>query len=172
MSSVTLRRGLLVLALAVPLFAPATLRAQRSGTMSADDVALRGYTLTLANLQKLKQSMVNLKAYIKTHPDAADEMGDSDDDGNATLEQSISRISAVTPIKQAITAAGFTPRDYILTTMTYMQATMQVAAAPYTKGKPLPANMNPANVSFVQTHKAEIDALGLDKVMNDSGDEP
>jgi hypothetical protein len=117
--------------------------------------------------------MLNLKAYMIAHPGAEEAMGDVDDgEGNMTIEEHVRRISAVAPLKQAITQAGFTPRDYLLTTMTYMQAAMQMAVAQYTKGKPLPANLNPANLAFVETHKAEIDHLQLDNVMSDGGDEP
>jgi hypothetical protein len=169
-----LRRGALAL---VILLAPAALRAQATKATSADDVALRGYTLTMGNLQKLRQTMLNLKAWMIAHPEAVDSIDSSNDDEHAadsTLTEQIRRIDKEPPLKQAILAAGFTPRDYVMTTMTYMQAAMQSAVAQYVKNKPvkIPDNMNPANATFLSTHQAEIAKLELDKVMGGEGGEP
>lgn len=175
MRSITMKRAIITLAVGVLLPAPSALQAQGSRAPSADDVALRGYVLTMGNLQKLKQSMLNLKAWAATHPDAADSLGSGDDDSaNQTLAQMIGHVDDTPPLKQAILAAGFTPRDYVMTSMTYMQAAMQAAVAQSLKGKSMkiPDNMNPANVNFVQTHKAELDKLDLTHAMGEGGKEP
>ena len=68
---------------------------------------------------------------------------------------------------------GLTPRDYIMTSLTYLQAAMLVGMHDaYAKGKPIqvPYNMNPANVAFIQQHAAEIKALGLDKAAGGDDD--
>lgn len=171
----TLRRGILTLAFGIPLMAPVALHAQATTASSADDIALRQYTLTMGKLQKLKQIMLNLQAYAKAHANEADSLDDNvGDNGDETLEQMIHHVDDVPPLKQAILQAGFTPRDYVLTTMTYMQATMMDALAKSLKGKPMkiPANMNPVNVNFVQAHKAELDKLDLARAMGDSASEP
>jgi hypothetical protein len=164
-----LRRGALALAV---LLAPAALQAQ--GTQSADDVALRGYTLTMANMEKLRQTMLNLKSYMMAHQDDTTSMEPEGDDSNVTLAEQIRRVDAISPLKHAILEAGFTPRDYVMTSMTYMQAAMQAAVAKTLHGKPMkiPSNMNPANVDFMTIHQAEIAKLQLDKVMNGEGTEP
>jgi hypothetical protein len=175
MRLVTTKRAILTTTLGVLLLSPSALRAQATRAPSADDAALRGYVLTMGNLQKLKQSMLNLKAWVAAHPDAADSLGSGDDDSSSqTLAQMISHIEAVPPMKEAILKAGFTPRDYVMTMMTYMQASMQFAVAQSLKGKPMkiPDNMNPANASFVQTHKAELDKLDLAHAMGEGSNEP
>ncbi|MFI5257024.1 MAG: hypothetical protein ACHQRK_07165 [Gemmatimonadales bacterium] len=178
MQARTLRRGVIALAIAVPILPPALLGAQGAKTPDADDAALRSYTLTMGNMQKLRQTMLNLKAYMMAHandPDVADSMGDSDEDqSQMTLAQQIRHIDAMPPLKQAILKAGFTPRDYVMTTMTYMQAAMQAGVAQYVKDKPvpIPANMNPANAQFLKTHQAEIAKLELDKLMGGAASEP
>ncbi len=175
MRLLTMKRTILAMTLGVLMLAPPALQAQGARAPSADDAALRGYVLTMGNLQKLKQSMLNLKAWVAAHPDAADSLGSGDDDGSSqTLAQMISHIEGIPPMKQAILKAGFTTRDYVMTSMTYMQAAMQAAVAQSLKGKTMkiPDNMNPANVNFVLTHKAELDKLDLAHAMGEGGNEP
>jgi hypothetical protein len=159
------------------MLAPLALHAQGSKkqTVTADDIALRQYTLSMSNLQKLRQAMLNLKAYVKAHP--GDTTWDAGaDDPNQTLLESARKLDAIPPMKAALNQAGLTSRDYVLMTMAYFQAAMlagvQDAQAQAHKPAPIkiPYNMNPANLEFVRAHKAEIEQLKLGEIMQDEDD--
>jgi hypothetical protein len=170
----------LFLGAALAATAPARLHAQHaaSHTLTADDRALLSYTLTMDKLRKVKQAALNLAAFVKAHPDAEKRYGDLSNDDAKTFDDQIRQIESIPPFKQAIVAAGLTPRDYLLTSMTFFQAgltaAMQDAAVKANQKVPaLPYNVNPANVSFVRAHKAEIEQLKLGEEMaaaDSSGD--
>ncbi len=158
-------RALVIAALAV---APLSVHAQHASghTMSADDRALHSYTLTMDHLRKLKQVALNLVAYEKAHPDEAQKYEDMSESDDATLDQQIDHMASIPPMRKALASAGISARDYVLTSMTYFQAGMTAAMMDsYAKTKqqppPLPYNVNPANVAFVRSHKAEIEQLKL-----------
>jgi hypothetical protein len=54
---------------------------------------------------------------------------------------------------------NYTARDFVLTPMTVLTASMAVAAEDQ-KGK-APAFVNPANIKFVRDHRAELEKMNL-----------
>ena len=168
--STRLGSGLLLAGL---LAAPLGLQAQgKSQKMTVDDIALKNYSLSMSNMRKLRDAMVEMQAYAKAHPDEADKW-DTGDDDSKTLNEKIAQIGAIPPARAVLAKVGLTPRDYIMTSLTYLQAAMLVGMHDaYAKGKPIqvPYNMNPANVAFIQQHAAELKALGLDKAAGGDDD--
>ena len=155
------------------LAAPLALQAQgKTQKVTADDIALRQYTLSMVNMTKLRNAMLEMQAYVKAHPNETDKW-DTGDDDSKTLDQKIAQIGAIPPVRSVLAKVGLTPRDYIMTSLTYLQAAMLVGMHDaYAKGKPIqvPYNMNPANVAFIQQHAAEIKALELDKAAGGDDD--
>ena len=163
--------GSRTLAIAALAVAPLSLQAQHASghTMSADDRALHSYTLTMDHLRKLKQVALELTSYAKAHPDEAQNYEDMSNSDDATLDQQVARLESIPPMRKALSSAGMSARDYILTSLTFFQAAMTAGMMDsYAKTKQpppaLPYNVNPANVAFVRAHKAEIEQLKLGEV--------
>ena len=156
-SSAAAARALLVTALLVP----AAVAAQEQGTAqqpTADDVALRNYQLTMDNLRKLKATMLEMKAWDQAHPGSAPSAWSGDISvPHQTIVQRVAALDSLPQLHSALTDAGLTTRDYVLSTLTYLQAQI-VASMP---GQPVPFNVNPANVAFIQQHQAELKELDL-----------
>jgi hypothetical protein len=132
---------------------------------------LRSYVLTMDRLRKFKQAGMTIATLAKAHPDAAERWGDLG--GSGSLDDQVHQMEAIAPVSQAITAAGLTVRDYLLTSITFFQAGMAAAMEDgYRKANQnppaLPGNVNPANVRFLQTHKAEVEALKLGAMAGDA----
>ncbi|HEX5437056.1 MAG TPA: hypothetical protein VFW98_07850 [Gemmatimonadaceae bacterium] len=157
----------ILLAAVLMLSAPIGLHAQvtaGSQTVTADDRAMHSYALTMDHLRKSKQVMLNLAAFVKAHPDEAKKFEQQSGADAKTLDGMIRQLDGIPPFKQAIAAAGLTTRDYLLTSMAFVQAGMIAAMS---KGTPsnLPYSVNPANITFVRTHDADIKQLDLEGAM-------
>lgn len=159
-----------VLAVAPPM------AGQSAHKMTADDIALRNYTLTMDKLEKLRDAMLNMKAYIMAHPEDSTKWDDQASHDDESLLQTADRMDKIPPMKAAFRKAGITSRDYMLGSMAYFQAAMLagVQDAQEQAGKKtaikIPYNMNPANLEFVRKHKAEIEALKLGEAMQGDDD--
>lgn len=156
------------------LLAPQGLRAQPGTNSSGANAAIRSYALTMAHLAELKQAGINMQNYAKAHPAEAQKWTDASDNGGGTIDDQVRRIDAVSPFKQAIASAGLSTRDYLLTTITFFQASMAASlqdsyAKTKQKAPALPGNVNPANVTFIHVHKVEIEQLKLGELMHSSG---
>ncbi|HET8648786.1 MAG TPA: hypothetical protein VFL95_02000 [Gemmatimonadales bacterium] len=149
---------------------------QSAHKMTADDIALKNYTLTMDKLEKLRDAMVNMKAYMMAHPEDSTKWADQESNDNESLLEMAARMDKIPPMRAAFRKAGITSRDYMLASMAYFQAAMLagVQDAQEQAGKKseikIPYNMNPANLEFVRKHKADIEALKLGEVMQDKDD--
>ena len=84
--STWLGSGLLLAGL---LAAPLGLQAQgKSQKMTVDDIALKNYSLSMSNMRKLRDAMVEMQAYAKAHPDEADKWDTGDDDSKTLNRRS------------------------------------------------------------------------------------
>ncbi|MEO7218677.1 MAG: hypothetical protein ABI026_10835 [Gemmatimonadaceae bacterium] len=156
------------------LLAPQGLRAQHGADSVSFNRAIRSYTLTMAHLTELKQAGINIQNYAKSHRDEAQKWTDASDNGDGTIDDQVRRIDAISPFRQAIASTGLSTRDYLLTTITFFQASMADGlqdsyAKTKQKAPVLPGNVNPANVTFIHVHKAEIEKLKLGELVNSSG---
>ena len=156
------------------LLAPQGLRAQHAAESASSSRAIRSYTLTMAHLAELKQAGINMQNYAKAHPDEAQKWTDASDNDDGTIDDQVRRIDAIPPFRQAIASTGLSTRDYLMTTITFFQASMAASLQDsYAQTKQtapaLPGNVNPANVTFIHAHKAEIEQLKLGELMHSSG---
>jgi hypothetical protein len=151
-----------------------TLCAQRPGDSVTHSSELRTYVLTMPHLREFKQAALNIQNYARAHADEAQKWGELSDNDSGTLDDQVRRIEAVQPVRAAITSTGLTIRDYLLTSITFFQAGMAAAiedsyAKTKQKAPAFPGNLNPANVTFMRVHKAEIERLKLGELTNSGG---
>ena len=77
-----------------------------------------------------------------------------------TLDDMERGFAAIAPMARALKSAGLTPREYATFTMAMLQAGMIHG---FSQGKvdyaKLPPGVNPANIKFIEEHKAELDAM-------------
>lgn len=77
-----------------------------------------------------------------------------------TLDDMERGFAAIAPMARALKSAGLTPREYAKFTMAMLQAGMIHG---FSQGKvdyaKLPPGVNPANIKFIEEHKAELDAM-------------
>jgi hypothetical protein len=136
---------LLSLVLAFPALAADS---SASADNPADEQALRDYQLSVGKVEKLCRVGERMREYVKTHP----EEKHSDIMKGKTLDDSVKAIEARPEVMAMLKAAGVTPREFMLGTLTMMQATMMVSMrAQYPEAK-TPDNINPNNVELVQRH--------------------
>jgi hypothetical protein len=131
--------------------APATSSAS-AGDPSANDIS--NYTL---DMDKMNHWMATLKALgteIKKDTTVADVINM---DGDQTVEQSVAKLEASPAAKRALAASGMSARDYIMTSLAYMQAGMAAGLMKSVPGYKVPAGQNMKNVDFYKQHAAEFD---------------
>jgi hypothetical protein len=119
----------------------------------ADEREVRSYTLTEAALGKYVQAT---RALSKV-PLACE----SDNSGVKSLSDAAARIDALPGARAAIKSAGMTSREYVL----FAFSLIENAFASYDLDQPggkLPPGISMANVEFLRTHQARIQALATE----------
>jgi hypothetical protein len=126
--------------------------------------ALANYTLTVDTLNKVERVYRDLAAAMKADPSIESKMDALEGNANDSLADMARRYQSVAPFDAALGKEGMTPREYATFTMALMQAGM--ASAAQKMGATLPEGVNPANVKFVEDHKADLEKM---QSMGDSG---
>ena len=142
--------------LTLPLAAPASAQ-----TPADDDLkAVSAYTLTMPKYKRYLDATVNLANMAVKNPKLAQRL---DGVGNKSLAEQVKVLQGVPEVRGAITAPGFTTRDFVLTQGALLQAGMAHA---FTKDGTLPADsvieksgVSRANLEFYQKNEAEIGRL-------------
>jgi ABC-type glycerol-3-phosphate transport system substrate-binding protein len=121
-----------------------------------DNATIASYTLDMDKIQKLTAFMNNAAAYKKSHPgeDINVSMDASDN-----LETSIQKIEANPTARDLLQKSGLTARDYVLTISAYLGAGMTAAMLDTNPNAKIPEGVNPQNVEFIRTHKAELEQI-------------
>lgn len=126
-----------------------------------DSLELQRYTLTMPNVTRFWEIFGSLSKVAKDHPELKDAL-ETDADKHDDLAAIEGRISSFPIVKSAITDHGLTVHQFVLIQFTLFQAALvsaMVPPGPERTKKALEANVNPANLDFVDKHKAEIEAL-------------
>jgi hypothetical protein len=129
-------------------FAPARAYAQ-----SDYDTALLEYELTTAKVKAWEQASVAAAQALKGRTDQAEE---ELDDADQSLEEMVARMDAVPEIRRSVHQAGLSTRDYVMIGFVIFQAMMADQILEMNPQADPPKNLNPANLDFVRTHKAEV----------------
>jgi len=136
--------------------------ARRNAAADPDLQELAAYTLTMDGLNKVDRVNKDIIAAIQKNPGLAPKDDDSAGDAK-TLSDMEKKINAVPVMASALKQEGLSARDYAKFTMAMMQASFALVGKQMSAktGKPfqLPAEINPANVTFVEQHQADLKKL-------------
>jgi hypothetical protein len=113
-------------------------------------------TLTMDNLTRMYQAIVNLAVASKGHPDLDDALSVDADDSEA---QATAKIAAIPAAVAALKKAGLTPSQYVRLDLTFAATEIGVAALKMNPSAKLPEGVSLANVRFLQQHAADIEAV-------------
>jgi hypothetical protein len=151
---------LLLVLTTVLLLMPAGSLAQKAKP-DADMVEMQSYILTTDKIDRLGDAILGIAQLAQKNPEAASSI-EADADKNEDLDAMGRRLSANPEVVAILKSHGFTPREFALCQMVTFQATFAEAAK---KAGADPAKLasdahvNPANLTFVEQHKAELDAM-------------
>jgi hypothetical protein len=151
---------------AIFLLLPLAQAQSATAERTSDEKALAEYRLSIAAIQKL---LAATRAMAKVSEDptvraAAAKLSASDDandggDGYQSLNDMARKVDAFPPIASAIRSAGLTSREYMLITMSYMQAAMAAGMKKQGLIKELPKGTPAENVAFIEKNDTELQAI-------------
>jgi hypothetical protein len=144
--------GVLLAGAATPALALPT----SDATATAAAVQQGVETLTMDNLTRMYQAIVNLAVASKGHPDLDDALSVDADDSEA---QATAKIAAIPAAVAALKKAGLTPSQYVRLDLTFAATEIGVAALKMNPSAKLPDGVSLANVRFLQQHAADIEAV-------------
>ena len=127
----------------------------------ADMIQMQNYSLTVDKVDRFGDTMQDLMKLGQKNPQLASAM-ETDSDKNEDLDGIARRFSAHPEIVEVLKSHGFSPREFALCEMVIFQsafaeAAKQAGADPAKLASD--AHVNPANLTFVEQHKAELDAM-------------
>jgi hypothetical protein len=156
MTSLALRSAFSLM-LAAP-FTISTASAQAAD--DKDSKAVSSYTLTMPKYKKLMQAMVNIGKAAQKDTALASAIEDS---GNKSLDQMTAALNAKPPIRNAITSAGLTSREFAVAELALLQAGMSYGLMKQYKltadSVHKATGVSMANLEFYRTNEAEIEKL-------------
>jgi hypothetical protein len=141
---------LVALFLSLPSFALA---------QSAEDKALRGYSLDMAKLTKYAAVHEKMAAMVVANPSLASKYEGQESRDDQSLDDMVKDLDKIPELASAIRSQGMTMRDYVMTTLVLLQVGLYREVKKLNPRTDMPANINPANVTFMDTHAAEIQKL-------------
>jgi predicted RNase H-like nuclease (RuvC/YqgF family) len=117
--------------------------------------------LTPAEEKKVESLSAELERLREEKQQAEDADDDNAMENNAqTISEMEQNIRKFPPMARALQSQGLTPREFSKFMLAMLQASMVYG---FSQGKvdyaKLPPGVNPANVKFIETHKAELEAM-------------
>jgi hypothetical protein len=121
---------------------------------NSDADADANYDLTMANVDAWMAAQKYIAAAVDADASIDPAMNVSEEDG----AQYAARLEATPALRDAITKAGISTRDYALTGEALIAALMAVGALDTGALKEIPEGLNPQNVEFVRANQAALEA--------------
>jgi DNA repair ATPase RecN len=155
------RRSLGAAALALCLtLAPLGSYAQSSPS-DKDLAELEHYTLTMEKVTRFAQTYGDLAKLSKEHPELKNSL-QSDSENHQKIADIEQSISAAPLIVETLKSHDFTPHEFVVLEFTLFlsaiaEGAKQQGADPAKLASE--AHVNPANLAFIEQHKAELDEL-------------
>lgn len=138
------------------------LLAQSRAATDPDLLELQRYTLTMDKVTRFYESMKDLADLSAAHPELKNKL-ETDADKHEDLGAIEHRIAAEPLIVSTIAKHGFTPREFVVCEMAYIQtafASAMLKQPGVDRAKMIAdAHINPANIAFVEQHQADLQAL-------------
>lgn len=125
------------------------------------------YRLSMEKFEKYLEASKNIglkaKSLTPAQRAAMEQRNENSSNANASLDEMVRNVEKEPIMVDAIKAAGLSPREYMMITMSFMQTGMAAAVAkmrPNDNQDSLIRSMqaNPDNVKFYNEHEAEITA--------------
>ena len=136
--------------------------ATTSNQQAEEDLAdITKYDLSMDKMDKYFQTMRNLAASLKEMTPEQRAAVEMNTDQNATLDQMIAQAKGNKVIDDAARKAGSSARDYVMTSVAYMQSAMAMAVMqmqPNANQDSLAREMkaNPNNIKFIKDNEAAL----------------
>jgi hypothetical protein len=133
-----------------------------SAEQAEEDLAdLTKYDLSMGKMDEYFQTMRHMAEDLKKMSPAEREALEMKTDNNATLEQMIEQAESNRVIKDATRKAGSSPREYVMTGLSYFASAMAMTVLqmqPNANQDSLMREMkvNPDNLKFIKEHEAEL----------------
>ena len=133
-----------------------------SNRQAEEDLAdITKYDLSMDKMDKYFQTMRNLAASLKGMTPEQRAAVEMNTDQNATLDQMIAQAKGNKVIDDAARKAGSSARDYVMTSVAYMQSAMAMAVLqmqPNANQDSLAREMkaNPNNIKFIKDNEAAL----------------
>lgn len=155
------RRPLVSIFILLPIGLMPLLASAQDST-GADVREAKAYQLTMDKINKLTSATKSLRKLAATDPKACSVIEPSEGNQGKTLTEQAKQIEANYPkVVPLLKAEGLTVHEFLLLAAVQMQAGMAVYAKSMGM-KELPAEVNPENVTFMEQHKKELDAITAD----------
>jgi hypothetical protein len=141
---------------------PGSAAAAASNEQAEEDLAdLTKYDLSMGKMDEYFQTMRHMAEEMKKMSPAEREAIGMKTDNNATLEQMIEQAENNKVIKDATRKAGSSPREYVMTSLSYFTSAMAMTVLqmqPNANQDSLMREMkaNPDNLKFIKEHEAEL----------------
>jgi hypothetical protein len=147
-----------LLAAAVVLFAAPAAHTQEH-KMTADDLLLRNYVLTMPKVEAWANATLEYTAAIKAKPLEERKKMEVEKDAQEaeSLAQTAAALERIPEVRRAFRKAGMTTKEALTISLVLFQSVMyDQMSAQYPDAK-IPYNMNPANLTFVRKNKAQLE---------------
>jgi len=138
--------------------------AQQNGVMngaSADRKEIHDYVLTTDKLTRFERAATGVQTVLKDTPGLQDQLN-ADAQNNAgpnTIAQSVAALDKYPQLVSIIKSNGFSTHEYIVITFVIMNVYTYIAVKKTSPNLPMPPAVSPANVTFIQSNFARVDAL-------------
>jgi hypothetical protein len=140
------------------LYSPSAGVAQRADRSDWES-QVRTYRLTMDKVARTAKVNDLLYTAMKKDPSLAKRWEDQGSplDNSSTVDEASRRLAADPAAHRALTAAGISGRDYALTLMAFIQASLTVGLQDSKQISNLPDGVSPDNIAFVRTHRGELE---------------
>lgn len=139
----------------------------------ADAREVSAYRLTDAGLQKYRQAVRNVAEIQGQAPGACGDEDDDEGENVTSIDAAVAKLVSTPGVIEALRSAGMPPREFVVFSMSVLQAGLAAWALEQPGGK-LPPEVNMANVNFYRKNQAAMQQLGdatKSGACGDGGDE-
>ncbi len=119
---------------------------------------VRGFRLTLDNLNKYDAAARAIAKLMKENPDLKKQM-EAESAEHSSIDSSVKTLEKYPPIAEAIKNAGLSKREYIVMTGTLMVTVLAVDLKRQGQLKAYPASISPENAAFVEHNFDKVAAI-------------
>jgi len=124
----------------------------------ADSREISAYRLTDAGLQKYLQAFRNLSELESQTPGACDDEAADDGDDVTSIDAAVAKLVATPGASKALQSAGIPPREFVVFSMSVLQAGLAAWALDQPGGT-LPPEVHMENVNFFRRNQSAMEKV-------------